>query len=63
MLSQLLDTLIFTSIAIYGVLPIDVWVSVFFSTYLLKFLVSILGTPFGFIAKKLTPLDGKIRRF
>lgn len=59
MLSQLLDTLIFTSIAFYGVLPLDVWMSVFFSTYLLKFLVSILGTPFGYIAKKMTPLDEK----
>jgi uncharacterized integral membrane protein (TIGR00697 family) len=59
MLSQLLDTLIFTSIAFYGVLPLDVWMSVFFSTYILKFLVSILGTPFGYIAKSMTPLDEK----
>lgn len=59
MLSQLLDTLIFTSIAFLGEFPMDVWVSVFISTYLLKFLVSILGTPFGYMAKRMTPLDEK----
>jgi uncharacterized integral membrane protein (TIGR00697 family) len=59
MLSQLLDTLIFTSIAFWGVYPTDVWLSVFISTYVLKFLVSILGTPFGYIAKRMTPVDEK----
>ncbi|HSO58746.1 MAG TPA: queuosine precursor transporter, partial [Paenisporosarcina sp.] len=51
MLSQLLDTLIFTSIAFLGVYPTDVWISIFVSTYVLKFLVSIVGTPFGYMAK------------
>jgi queuosine precursor transporter len=59
MLSQLLDTLIFTSIAFLGVYPTDIWLNVFLSTYLLKFLVSIIGTPFGYIAKRMTPLDEK----
>lgn len=59
MLSQLLDTLLFTSIAFLGEFPMDVWVSVFISTYLLKFLVSILGTPFGYMAKRMTPMDEK----
>ncbi|WP_342541673.1 queuosine precursor transporter [Paenisporosarcina sp. FSL H8-0542] len=59
MLSQLLDTLIFTSIAFLGVYPTEVWLSVFVSTYVLKFLVSILGTPFGYMAKRMTPLDEK----
>ena len=59
MLSQLLDTLIFTSIAFLGVYPADIWLNVFLSTYLLKFLVSIIGTPFGYIAKRMTPLDEK----
>lgn len=59
MLSQLLDTLIFTSIAFLGVYPAEVWLSVFISTYVLKFLVSILGTPFGYMAKRMTPLDEK----
>ncbi|MDX1807876.1 MAG: queuosine precursor transporter, partial [Paenisporosarcina sp.] len=57
MLSQLLDTLIFTSIAFLGVYPTDVWISIFISTYVLKFLVSIVGTPFGYLAKRIIPVD------
>lgn len=59
LLSQLLDTLIFTSIAFYNVFPFDVWVQIFISTYILKFIVSILDTPFGYIAKWITPNDEK----
>lgn len=59
MISQLLDTLIFTSIAFLGVYPTDVWISIFISTYVLKFLVSIVGTPFGYLAKRITPVDEK----
>ncbi|MGB5945129.1 queuosine precursor transporter [Paenisporosarcina sp.] len=59
MLSQLLDTLIFTSIAFIGVYPVDIWISIFISTYVLKFLVSIVGTPFGYMAKRITPMDEK----
>jgi len=59
MLSQLLDTLIFTSIAFIGVYPADIWISIFISTYVLKFLVSIVGTPFGYMAKRITPMDEK----
>lgn len=59
LLSQLLDTLIFTSIAFYGVFPFDVWIQIFISTYVLKFIVSVMGTPFGYIAKKIRPFDEK----
>lgn len=59
LLSQLLDTLIFTSIAFYGVFPFDVWLQIFISTYVLKFIVSVMDTPFGYLAKWITPLDEK----
>lgn len=59
MISQLLDTLIFTTIAFLGVFPKEIWLSVFISTYVLKFLVSIIGTPFGYFAKRITPVDEK----
>ncbi|MGB6408026.1 MAG: queuosine precursor transporter, partial [Planococcus donghaensis] len=59
LLSQLLDTLIFTSIAFWGVFPFDIWLQIFFSTYVLKFIVSILDTPFGYLAKMITPIDEK----
>lgn len=59
LLSQLIDTLIFTSIAFYGVFPFDVWLQIFISTYILKLIVSVLDTPFGYIAKWITPNDEK----
>lgn len=59
LLSQLLDTLIFTSIAFYGVFPFDVWIQIFISTYILKFIVSVMGTPFGYMAKKIRPFEEK----
>lgn len=59
LISQLLDTLIFTSIAFYGVFPLDVWLEIFVSTYILKFIVSVLATPFGYMAKATTPFDEK----
>ncbi|MFD2640390.1 queuosine precursor transporter [Piscibacillus salipiscarius] len=54
MLSQLLDTAIFTVIAFWGILLTDpnVWVEIFFSTYLIKFIVAALDTPFMYLAKK-----------
>ncbi len=53
MLSQLLDTAIFTVIAFWGILLTDpnVWVEIFFSTYLIKFIVAALDTPFMYLAK------------
>lgn len=59
LISQLLDTLIFTSIAFWGVFPFDVWLQIFISTYVLKFIVSILATPFGYLAKIIKPIDEK----
>ncbi|MDQ0213624.1 putative integral membrane protein (TIGR00697 family) [Oikeobacillus pervagus] len=52
MTSQLLDTLVFTSIAFLGEFPMDVWIQIFITTYLLKWIVALLDTPFGYIAKK-----------
>lgn len=59
LISQLLDTLIFTSIAFWGVFPFDVWLQIFISTYVLKFIVSVLDTPFGYLAKRINPIDEK----
>ncbi|GLB57910.1 queuosine precursor transporter [Cytobacillus sp. NCCP-133] len=52
MISQLLDTLIFASIAFLGVFPIEDWIQIFLTTYVLKFLIAILDTPFAYIAKR-----------
>lgn len=59
LISQLFDTLIFTSIAFFGVFPFDVWIQIFLSTYILKFVVSVMSTPFGYVAKAIKPIDEK----
>lgn len=53
MISQLLDNLIFTTIAFYGVFPKDVLWQIFVGTYLIKFLVSLCDTPFVYLAEYL----------
>ncbi|WP_338749522.1 queuosine precursor transporter [Bacillus sp. FJAT-52991] len=52
MISQLLDTLVFTSIAFLGEFPMDVWWQIFISTYALKWIIAVMDTPFGYIAKR-----------
>jgi len=51
MLSQLLDTAIFTVIAFWGVFEGSVFWQIFWSTYLLKWIVAALDTPFVYLAK------------
>lgn len=51
MISQLLDTVVFCSIAFYGQYPFDVWLEIFITTYVIKFIVAIIDTPFMYIAK------------
>jgi uncharacterized integral membrane protein (TIGR00697 family) len=50
MVSQLLDTAIFTTIAFWGVFESTVFWQIFWSTYLLKWVVAALDTPFVYIA-------------
>ncbi|MGG4168413.1 queuosine precursor transporter [Rossellomorea vietnamensis] len=52
MVSQLLDTLVFTSIAFLGEYPMHIWFEIFITTYLLKWVISLMDTPFGYIAKR-----------
>lgn len=52
MISQLIDSAVFTLIAFYGVFPISVLLEIGISTYLLKWLVAILDTPFIYLASK-----------
>ncbi|ASN05552.1 queuosine precursor transporter [Virgibacillus necropolis] len=51
MVSQLLDTIVFCSIAFYGQYPFDVWLEIFITTYVIKFVVALIDTPFMYIAK------------
>ncbi|WP_335869645.1 queuosine precursor transporter [Bacillus sp. 2205SS5-2] len=52
MISQLLDTLVFTSVAFLGAFPMEIWIEIFITTYILKWIVSLLDTPFGYIARR-----------
>ncbi|MBA2173929.1 queuosine precursor transporter [Halobacillus locisalis] len=52
MVSQLLDSAIFCAIAFYGLYPFDVWLEIFLTTYLIKFVVAAIDTPFLYIAKR-----------
>jgi hypothetical protein len=58
--SQLIDSIIFTLIAFYGVFEMNVLLQIILSTYLLKWIVAILDTPFIYIAKKWFD-EGKIK--
>ncbi len=53
MLSQVLDNILFSVIAFYGVFPIEVIFEIFISTYMIKFIVSICDTPFVYLANYL----------
>ncbi|APJ11426.1 queuosine precursor transporter [Bacillus safensis] len=57
MISQLLDTLIFTTIAFLGTYPFHVWIEIFITTYVIKFIVAAIGTPYAYAAKRMVPLD------
>ncbi|MRG88302.1 queuosine precursor transporter [Salinibacillus xinjiangensis] len=52
MISQLLDSAVFCTIAFSG-MPLNIWLEIFISTYVIKFIVSFLDTPFFYIAKKM----------
>lgn len=50
--SQIIDSLLFTSIAFYGVFENMVLVEIFATTLLLKLIVAIFDTPFIYLARK-----------
>ncbi|MBJ2356214.1 queuosine precursor transporter [Sphaerochaeta sp. S2] len=49
--SQLIDTLVFTFIAFWGVYPTEVLTGIVISTYLLKWVVAVMDTPFMYLAR------------
>ncbi|MGM0566259.1 MAG: queuosine precursor transporter [Bacteroidota bacterium] len=53
MISQLLDSFVFTLIAFYGVFEYNVLLEIFITTYLLKWIVAAADTPFIYIASKM----------
>ncbi len=53
MVSQLIDSLIFVTIAFWGVFELSVFIQIAVTTYVLKWVVAALDTPFIYIAKKM----------
>lgn len=57
MVSQLLDSVVFTTLAFYGTVPTDVFWQLVISTYVLKFVVAALDTPFVYWAQHMKRQD------
>ncbi|MBN6187200.1 queuosine precursor transporter [Aneurinibacillus sp. BA2021] len=49
--SQLVDSLVFCTIAFAGVHSADVWLDIFITTYLIKFVISLASTPALYAAR------------
>lgn len=56
LVSQAVDTVIFTSLAFWGVYPTNVFISILLTTYLFKAIVAICDTPFMYLARKIKPI-------
>ncbi|MFC4557341.1 queuosine precursor transporter [Virgibacillus kekensis] len=51
LISQLLDTAVFCTIAFLGIYSPSVWLEIFITTYIIKFIVALIDTPFMYAAK------------
>lgn len=61
-ISQLVDTVVFTTLAFWGTYPVDVFISILVTTYLFKVIVAFADTPFIYLARKVQPLELKEER-
>ncbi len=57
LISQAIDTVIFTFLAFWGTYEANVFVSILITTYLFKALVAVIDTPFIYIARKINPRE------
>ena len=57
LISQAIDTVIFISIAFWGVYPREVFMSILVTTYLFKAIVAVLDTPFIYLARSIKPVN------
>jgi len=49
-ISQLLDSIVFCSIAFFGEYLFSVWLEILMTTYMIKFIVALVDTPFMYMA-------------
>ncbi len=59
LLSQAVDTVIFVSLAFWGVYPGNVFLSIMITTYVFKAVVALLDTPFMYLARRIEPIPEK----
>lgn len=52
MISQFLDSAIFCTIAFWGVFPLNIFMEILLSTYIIKVAVAVLDTPFMYLARR-----------
>jgi len=52
-ISSIIDTVLFTLIAFYGLMPNAVLFEIFLTTYLFKLITTICNVPFGYMAKSI----------
>lgn len=57
LISQAVDTVIFTFLAFWGTYPADVFFSILFTTYLFKAIVALVDTPFIYLARRIKPRE------
>ena len=55
LISQMIDTVIFTTFAFFGTYPTNVFISILLTTYLFKAVVAFCDTPFIYLARKIKP--------
>jgi len=55
MVSQAIDTVIFCTIALWGVFDTNTWLQILATTYFLKWIVAVIDTPFIYLAKSFSP--------
>lgn len=53
LVSQLIDSVVFVTIAFVGTVPVNVFFEIMFTTYLFKAIVAIMDTPFAYLARKI----------
>lgn len=54
--SQLVDTVIFVTIAFVNTMPLPLFFEVMGTTYLFKAIVALMDTPFAYLARKIKPI-------
>jgi uncharacterized integral membrane protein (TIGR00697 family) len=55
MVSQAIDSVTFSFIALWGLFDTGTWLQILATTYLLKLCVAVLDTPFIYLVKKISP--------